>query len=70
MKRTLEEICLREYTGVYTTAFTDKPVSMKYRGVFELAKRGKGFLNYAAAFDPEIKLKEVVNLWKARFENK
>jgi hypothetical protein len=33
---------------VLTTAFTDKPVSMKYRGAFELVKRGEGFLNYAS----------------------
>ncbi len=31
---------------LYTTAFTDKPVSMKYRGVFTLAARGEGMLNY------------------------
>jgi hypothetical protein len=33
---------------VLTTAFTDKPVSMKYRGAFDLIKRGEGFLNYAS----------------------
>ena len=31
---------------ILTTAFTDKPVSMKYRGVYELMKRGEGFLQY------------------------
>ena len=34
---------------IYTTAFTDKPVSMKYRGVFTLAARGDGMLNYESA---------------------
>jgi hypothetical protein len=29
-----------------TTAFTDKPVSMKYRGVFDLHSRTEGRLNY------------------------
>jgi hypothetical protein len=32
--------------GFSTTAFTDKPVSMKYRGIYELAGRKPGFLNY------------------------
>lgn len=41
--------------AVITTAFTDKPVSMKYRGVLELLKRGQTkegqkFLNYGAPF--------------------
>jgi hypothetical protein len=31
---------------VETTAFTDKPVSMKYRGIFDLHKREAGFLQY------------------------
>jgi hypothetical protein len=34
--------------SVYTTAFTTKPVSMKYRGIYQLAKRGVGFLNYSS----------------------
>ena len=29
-----------------TTAFTDKPVSMKYRGLFEVHNRGEGYINY------------------------
>jgi len=29
-----------------TTAFTDKPVSMKYRGLFEIHSRGEGRVNY------------------------
>lgn len=47
----LEEILLSPVGSLYTTAFTDKPVSMKYRGAWELAKRGENpdgtkFLNY------------------------
>ncbi len=34
---------------VFTTAFTDRPVSMKYRGIYELVGRGERFLNYASA---------------------
>ena len=36
-------ICLQ----VSTTAFTDRPVSMKYRGLFDLQSRKPGMLNYA-----------------------
>ena len=49
---------LRQYrlTSLHTTAFTDKPVSMKYRGVLEVAKRGQTesgqkFLNYDGKFN-------------------
>lgn len=34
---------------VLTTAFTDHPVSMKYRGIFTLQNRKPGMLNYASA---------------------
>lgn len=33
---------------VNTTAFTDKPASMKYRGAWKLSSRKPGMLNYAA----------------------
>jgi hypothetical protein len=46
----LEQILLSRVTLLLTTAFTEAPVSMKYRGVFELMKRGEEhgvkFLNY------------------------
>ena len=31
---------------ISTSVFTDKPVSMKYRGVFDLSERGSGVLYY------------------------
>lgn len=47
---------VNRYAEVKTTAFSDHPVSMKYRGIFELTKReernsaeGKFMLNYAGA---------------------
>lgn len=47
---------INRYAEVKTTAFSDHPVSMKYRGIFELAKReeknapeGKFMLNYVGA---------------------
>jgi hypothetical protein len=38
----------RRIHTIATTAFTDKPVSMKYRGLFELTKRKEGQLTYIA----------------------
>ncbi|WP_180542185.1 putative antirestriction adenine methyltransferase [Nevskia soli] len=49
----VEQILLSHVTKLTTTAFTDAPVSMKYRGIFELVKRGDEngvkFLNYETA---------------------
>lgn len=36
------------FTYVFTTVFTDRPVSMKYRGIFDLYQRKPGFLQYQA----------------------
>ena len=46
-----ESLTLNRIQTLYTTAFTEKPVSMKHRGIWELAKRGEDssgrkFLNY------------------------
>ncbi|HOK13316.1 MAG TPA: hypothetical protein PK007_00150 [Candidatus Kapabacteria bacterium] len=35
----INELTLWEYTGFTTAAYTNNPVSMKYRGLFELVKR-------------------------------
>ena len=64
MRQILEEKSFNRLSSIYTTAFTDKPVSMKYRGLYELVKRGKGqerrpFLNYQGKFN-DMSLKEVV----------
>ncbi len=50
-KELCEELVLTRVPKIETTAFTEKPVSMKYRSVFELIKRGKAddgkkYLNY------------------------
>lgn len=42
---------LFEYTGVQTSVYTEKPVSSKYRGVFELLKRDKNKLVYIGRFN-------------------
>lgn len=54
--RDLGKRFVNRYREVKTTAFSDNPVSMKYRGIFELAKReeknapeGRYMLNYVGA---------------------
>jgi len=44
----LETKLIQRIEVVSTTAFTTKPVSMKYRGIFDLANRKPGMLNYAS----------------------
>lgn len=66
MKQVLDEMQIRDHASILTTAFTDKPVSMKYRGVFELVKRGEGFLNYRGTFG-ENTFKEVIALWMKKY---
>lgn len=66
MKQILDEKSIRRYNAILTTAFTDKPVSMKYRGIYELAKRGEGFLNYRGTFN-ETTFEEVTAQWTKRF---
>ena len=69
MKTILSDYTVRDYKAILTTAFTDAPVSMKYRGAYELAKRGQGFLNYKAEFI-ETTFKEVVSLWTKKYEKR
>ena len=46
--RRMEVKLVQRINAVYTTAFTKKPVSMKYRGIFDLVGRKPGMLNYAS----------------------
>jgi hypothetical protein len=52
---------------ILTTAFTDKPVSMKYRGVYDLTKRGDGFLQYTTPCGA-ITTEEAVKLWIRKYK--
>ena len=66
-QRVLERVMLERVGGVFTTAFTDKPVSMKYRGILTLVKRGHAadgqkFLNYQGDFTP-LTWKETLAQW-------
>ncbi|MEZ4376228.1 MAG: hypothetical protein R3B07_35820 [Polyangiaceae bacterium] len=59
--RLAEQKYVTRFQSVVTTAFTTKPVSMKYRGIFELQKRGEGFLQYASA--PRGPSQEIYREW-------
>lgn len=69
LKERLDEKYIKDYTTILTTAFTRKAVSMKYRGAFKLAKRGEDFLNYRGEFG-QTTFKEVVKLWKKKYEKR
>lgn len=47
-KALLEMVFGMRVEMVFTTAFTKKAASMKYRGLFEVANRKEGMVNYAA----------------------
>ena len=47
--REIERKLIVRVEGIYTTAFTDRPVSMKYRGIFEFVGRKPGAINYVSA---------------------
>ncbi len=65
VKDDLEQwMCCRIRT-IGTTAFTDKPVSMKYRGLFEVHSRSEGKVNYQGPAG-KWSLKEGYELWKAK----
>lgn len=51
---------------ILTTAFTDQPVSMKYRGVFELQSRAVGHLNYRSAVR-DASLQDIFDEWFRKY---
>lgn len=55
------------YDGVKTTVYTNSPVSMKYRGVFNLERRDEGKLMYSADFT-ENSLNELYSLWIKKYK--
>jgi hypothetical protein len=68
VKRELEVKSLRRRQHVSTTAWTDKPVSMKYRGIFDLVKRDekRGMLNYRATWSG-LTAQETFELWTKKY---
>lgn len=55
------------YEGIKTTVYSTAPVSMKYRGVFDLERRDEGKLMYSAKFTDN-SLKELYNLWLKKYK--
>jgi len=51
---------------IITTAFTTQPVSMKYRGIFELKQRAADHLQYHSAVR-DLSLQEIFHEWYRRF---
>jgi hypothetical protein len=64
--RLMEIRLVRRIETVKTTAFTDRPVSMKYRGIFELESRKPGKLSYASKVRRQAPA-EIYAEWFARF---
>ena len=64
--RTFEQKHMVRVEKIETTAFTDKPVSMKYRGVFDLKSRKPGFLQYVSSVRKQTPT-EVYREWYTRF---
>jgi hypothetical protein len=69
VKRLLEEKFLLEIPRCRTMVFTDKPVSMKYRGLYKLARRDPGKLVYETDMGI-LNLGEVIPLWLKKFEKR
>ena len=67
VRRLLEEKFFLEIPKCRTMVFTDKPVSMKYRGLYELARRDPGKLVYETELGI-LDLNEVIPLWLKKFE--
>jgi hypothetical protein len=67
VRRLLEEKFLLELPKCRTMVFTDKPVSMKYRGLYKLARRDPGKLVYETDMGIQ-DLSEVIPLWLKKFE--
>lgn len=64
--RQVERVYGQRFLKLYTTAFTDKPVSMKYRGVFEVVGRKPGMINYMSAIR-ENSLQSLYEQWWSRY---
>lgn len=69
LKKRLEMLYLREFSKIFTAVYTDKPVSMKYRGIFELERREKGELVYHSEFENR-GMREVYLEWLKKYGRK
>ncbi|PJZ28738.1 hypothetical protein [Leptospira kmetyi] len=62
VKALLTRQYLHSYRGVKTSVYTPHPVSMKYRGIYELVERKKGKLVYRQEFT-NAPLSEIFKTW-------
>lgn len=62
VRRIITRKMMHRFDGLKTSVYTDKPVSMKYRGVFRLDRRDKGKLMYSCEFSGQ-GLEEVYQAW-------
>jgi len=70
VRRLVARQYLFAYPSIQTTVFTDKPISMKYRGIFQkTGKHANGKLTYTADFTMET-LKERFEQWKTHTTTK
>lgn len=65
VRQDLEQWLCGRIRTLGTTAFTDRPVSMKYRGLFEVHSRSEGKVNYLGPAG-RWSLKEGYQWWKSR----
>ena len=72
VKEMLDLRYIEDFRYACTTAFADHPISMKYRGLFNLHKRkeveGGFLLNYYAEFQ-EYKIAQVLEIWCKKHKN-
>lgn len=69
IKEIVEDTFNSRARTIGTTAFTDKPVSMKYRGIFDLHDRKEGRLNYIGKTG-QWDLKGGFKIWKKKHSKK
>jgi hypothetical protein len=69
LQQILKEKFIQSVDFILTTAFTDKPVSMKYRGVYNLMKRGAGFLQYTTE-SGTLTAEEAVKIWNKKYKTR
>jgi len=65
----LEQWLCRRVVTIGTTAFTDKSVSMKYRGLFKVHSRGEGRVNYTGPAG-RWSLSEGADWWQGKHSRK
>lgn len=69
VKRLLSAFFVKDIYGIQTTVFTEKPCSMKYRGLFKKICRNKEKLIYRTKFD-DLSIDEEFEQWKKKLQTK